>query len=267
MSWFTSHLVEPLYRLFYGRLPAPGGPVEADGTDDEADRPRGLVLVVDGVGGLDLCGTGLRFVAGAERLPCAIEVVRWGHGVGRWFADLTNVTNRDRQATLLAEAVRRFQANRPGDLVFLVGKSGGSGVVVKALEKLEPETVERVVLLAPALSPGYDLTGALRAVRREVVVFWSPLDVIILGAGTRLFGTIDRVRSVGAGMVGFVVPGPDDPDDEKIRQYAKLRQIRWRPRMASSGYLGGHFGPDNPRFLRKYVVPLLRAGDAEPARR
>ena len=36
--------------------------------------------------------------------------------------------------------------------------------MVKALELLDDQAVERVVLLAPALSPGYDLTGALRAV-------------------------------------------------------------------------------------------------------
>ena len=28
--------------------------------------------------------------------------------------------------------------------------------------------------------------------------------------------------------------------------------------MASTGYFGGHVGPDSPAFLRKYVVPLLR---------
>jgi hypothetical protein len=31
--------------------------------------------------------------------------------------------------------------------------------------------------------------------------------------------------------------------------------------MASTGYLGGHVGPDSPAFLRKYVVPLLRASE------
>ena len=62
-------------------------------------------------------------------------------------------------------------------------------------------------MLAPALSPTYDLSRALRAVRREMVVFWSPLDVIILGAGTRVFGTIDRVKTASAGLVGFRVPG------------------------------------------------------------
>ena len=45
-----------------------------------------------------------------------------------------------------------------------------------------------------ALSPTYDLSKAL-AGQREMVVFWSPLDLIVLGAGTRIFGTIDRVRT------------------------------------------------------------------------
>ncbi len=45
-------------------------------------------------------------------------------------------------------------------------------------------------------------------------------------------------------------------------QYAKLRQVRWVPRMAATGYLGGHVGPDSPVFLKNYVVPLLRTGPA-----
>jgi hypothetical protein len=223
-----------------------------------------LVLVADGVGGLDLCGTGLRYVIGAERLPYAVELFPWGHGFGRWYADLTDVVNRDQQARLVAETVQRYRADQPADPVFLVAKSGGAGVVVKALELLEDDSVERAVLLAPALSPGYDLTRALRAVRRELVVFWSPLDMVILGAGTWLFGTIDRVKTVGAGMVGFLVPVGDDPDPERVRQYAKLRQVRWHPGMVATFYFGGHVGPDCPLFLRKYVVPLLRALDDEP---
>ena len=144
--------------------------------------------------------------------------------------------------------------------MFLVGKSGGSGMVVRALERLPEDTVEAAVLLAPALSPGYDLTRALRAVRREMVVFWSPLDLIVLGLGTRVFGTIDRVNAVSAGLVGF--RRPEALDEPGKAQYAKLRQVRWRPIMARTGYLGGHVGPDSPAFLRRYVVPLLRVGDA-----
>ena len=255
MPSLTSLLVEPFYRLLYGRPNVrAGGPAAAP--------PSGLVLVIGGVGGLDLCEVGLRYVAGAERLPCAVEDFAWGHGFGRWFADLSDVDNHDQRARVLAEAIRRFRGDHPDEPVFLVAKSGGAGIAVKALEVLDEGSVERAVLLAPALSPGYDLAAALRAVRREIVVFWSPLDVVILGAGTRLFGTVDRVRTFGAGLVGFTMPGPDEPDAERRRQYAKLRQVRWRPGMAGFGYFGGHVGPDSPRFLRKCVVPLLRADDA-----
>jgi pimeloyl-ACP methyl ester carboxylesterase len=262
MAWFTTYLVEPLYRLIYG----PPIDLAASGRYGERPSAQGLVLVADGVGGLDLCGTALRYVLGAARAPYVIDLFPWGHGFGRWYADLTDVANRDSQAGLIAETVRRFRAAQPEDPVFLVAKSGGAGVVVRALEQLDDETVECVVLLAPALSPGYDLTRALRAVRRELVVFWSPLDMVVLGAGTRVFGTIDRVQSVGAGMVGFDVPRDDEreSDPERTRQYTKLRQVRWRPQMVSAGYFGGHVGPDSPRFLRKYVVPLLRAEEAVP---
>jgi pimeloyl-ACP methyl ester carboxylesterase len=220
---------------------------------------KGLLLVLGGVGGLDLCGFNMSRVARAARLPHVVERFTWGHGFGRWYADLTDAASGGRAGERAAGAIHQFRAEHPDEPVFVVAKSGGAGVAVWALERLEPESVERAVLLAPALSPRYDLTAALRAVRREMVVFWSPLDVVILGAGTRLFGTMDGVRGGGAGLVGFAVPGPAEPDSERRRQYAKLRQVPWRPRMAGLGHLGGHFGTDHPRFLRECIVPLLRA--------
>jgi hypothetical protein len=222
---------------------------------------RGLVLVADGVGGLDLCGTGLRYVMGALKIPYHVRVVSWGHGLGRWHADLTNAANRDLRAREIADAVMAYRGEHPAAAVFLVGKSGGTGLVVKALEHLPADAVEAAVLLSPALSPTYDLSRALQAVRREMVVFWSPLDVIVLGAGTRIFGTIDRIKTVSAGMVGFRPPAACHADHPA--RYRKLHQVRWRPKMAATGYLGGHVGPDNPAFLRKYVVPLLRIGHGE----
>lgn len=219
----------------------------------------GLVLLADGVGGLHLCALGLQYAAAWEDLPHEIRVLNWGHGPWRWYADLTNTANLNAQAAATAEEVEKFRAERPGAPVFLVGKSGGSGIVARALEALPAGAVEAAVLLAPALSPEYDLSRALRAVRGQVTAFTSPLDGIILGAGTRIFGTIDRVRTRAAGLVGFRVPGGLDADARA--QYAKLRQVRWRPSMARAGYFGGHLGVDHPAFLRRHVVPLLR-GDA-----
>jgi len=217
-----------------------------------------LAIVADGVGSFDVCGTGLRYVMGAEGFSHAVEVCPWGHGFGRWLADLTDVTNRDAKARSIAEIIKGFKTAWPDEPVYVVAKSAGSGVVVKALELLDQDTVERVILLAPALSPRYDLSSALHAVRHEMVVFWSPLDVFILGLGTLVFGTIDRVNTAGAGLVGFVVPPGVDRPGTECSAYSKLRQIRWRASMFTTGYLGGHFGPDSPVFLKKFVLPLLR---------
>ncbi len=99
-------------------------------------------------------------------------------------------------------------------------------------------------------------------------MFWSPLDVILLGAGTRLFGTIDRVRCPAAGRASFRTPGGLDGD--RAARYGKLRQVRWSPRMAPTGDLGdlgdlgGHVGPDSPAFLGRYVVPMLHGASTPP---
>jgi Serine aminopeptidase, S33 len=257
MEWFRSLVIDPVARLLHD--PAPREP--AIDQAEELQRRHGLVLVADGIGGFDLCGLALRSVMRAEGVPYAVDVFRWGHGLGRWHADLSDQVNRDTKAQLIAETIRRFKTDHPEAPAFLVGKSGGCGVVVKALELLDQQSMECVILLAPAVSPAYDLSRALCAVRREMVVFWSPLDIFILGAGTRIFGTIDRVRSVSSGLVGFRIPG-DGSERGGSPGYSKLRQVRWRPEMMATGYFGGHLGPDSPLFLRKYVVPLLRVEES-----
>jgi pimeloyl-ACP methyl ester carboxylesterase len=244
-----STLAKTLFRVVHGAPP----------DLSEGGAGCGLVLVADGVGGFDLCGTALRYAVSARKLPLAVRVIPWGHGFGAWHKDLTRTANRDAWGAKVAAEVLDFRERNPQAPVHLVGKSGGTGVIVKAMERLPETAVDSAILIAPALSPRYDLTRALEAVRKEMVVFWSPFDVIILGAGTRVFGTIDRVRSVSAGMVGFQLP--EVPTEARRRRYAKLRQVRWAPRMAWTGYLGGHLGPDNPAFLGRYVVPLLRGRD------
>jgi pimeloyl-ACP methyl ester carboxylesterase len=239
-----SKLLASLFRIWYGE---PSRVPEGSET--------ALVLVADGCGGVELCEMGMRQVMSEREGRCLVQPVRWGHGFGRWFADLSDVGNHQAQSRAIVEEVHAWLERYPGKPVFLVGKSGGTWIVVKALEDLPVGSIEAVVLLAPAISPDYDLSKALRAVSREMVAFWSPLDAIVLGVGTWLFKTADRVRTFSAGMVGFRPP-PGLDDDGRLL-YTKLNQVRWRPRMAKTGYLGGHIGPDSPAFLRKYVVPLL----------
>ena len=224
---------------------------------DTSDESFGLALVADGIGGLDLCATSLKIVAANDRRLPRVKTLSWGHGFGRWLADLTDRSHHEIMADEIARVVQSFRQAKPNEPVYLIGKSGGTGLVVWALERLPENSIETVVLLAPALSTGYDLSLAARAVRREIVVFWSPLDFVILGLGTRIFGTVDGVRAVAAGLRGFRLP-LNDPLVAK-----KLRQVRWHPEMARTGYLGGHIGPDLPGFLKRYVAPLLTAQKGE----
>src|SRR5947207_2649584 len=75
-----------------------------------------------------------------------------------------------------------------------------------AAEFLPPDSVERVVLLAPSVSAEYDLGPALACAREGIDVFHSGRDRAYLGLGVRLLGTADRHWSDAAGRVGFRVP-------------------------------------------------------------
>ncbi len=114
----------------------------------------------------------------------------------------------------------------------------------------------RIILISPAVSPGYDLRGALVATRREIVSFYSSLDRVILGLGTWQFGTVDRVRGPGAGLTGFTPPPDLDPADRALHR--RLVQIPWKPVMLLHGYAGLHSGNSLPLFMAFQVAPWLR---------
>src|SRR3954470_262778 len=134
MLLIYSTLLKAFYRARFGEPP-----------DLSSGRDcRGLVVVADGVGGLDLCGTALRYVMGSLKIPYIVKIVTWGHGLGRWHADLTNAANSNLRAREIADSLITFLEESPGIPVFLVGKSGGTGLVVKALEHLPDDAVEAV---------------------------------------------------------------------------------------------------------------------------
>ena len=234
--------LQHIYRAFLGPLP-PRPPHQP---------PSALVLVADGIAGLNFCSTSLQYAASWAGLDHHVQLVPWGHGFGRWFQDLTDTRRHAEQSALVAQTVREFRSQHPQTPVFLVGKSGGSGIMIRALEQLPDAQVHSAILLASALSPRYDLTPALRNVAHQIVSFYSPIDFILLGIGTTLFGSIDRRHTPSAGLIGFTPPDTADP-----AAYSRLRQIPWSLAMARTGHLGGHVGPDTPWFLRTHVVPLL----------
>jgi hypothetical protein len=226
------------------------------GAATEPERKPGVVFILGGVGGWDPLPRSCELALPLAKVPHKLCDFIWTHGWGRLFSDLQDTSHLIEKADELAALILQFKAAEPDRPVYLLAKSGGAGLALLAAERLPPATLERIILLSAAVSPGYDLRPALRATRGEVVSFWSRLDVLILGIGTHLFGTVDRIKGPGAGMMGFRAPA--DLDDEGRELYRRLVEIHWRPRMLLQGYLGLHSGNSFPLFLACEVAPWLR---------
>jgi hypothetical protein len=251
---------------------------------------NGVVYVVDGAGGSGFTPLVLR--RSLAHLPYEVRHFRWGTGYGRILSDLTNRENIRQKASELARSIAGYRAAVGNEdcRIYLVAKSAGTAVALWALTELAPNTVERAILLSPAVSPTFPLVDALRAVRTDLINFWSPNDLFFLGLGTSLFGTADGVFCKSAGLIGFALkngnsavsspvltsdglssggvasesvarsglPSAGVANDDVSKEYAKLRQIKWDPSMIKFLHLGTHSGNSMPPFVNKYIVPLLQ---------
>jgi len=216
--------------------------------------PVGMVVVVGGVGGLERLEVSLELAAKWRACPCEIQVFDWCHGKGRILRDLQDSRHHAHKIAELADRLRALKAAQPDRPLFLLARSGGTGLALAAAELLPPQTLERIILLAPAVAPTFDLRPALRATRREIVSFNSDLDWFVLGWGTWQFGTVDRQYTPSAGLGGFVVPA----EAETREQYQRLVQVRWTPALLRTGHTGGHAGTILPTFLASEVLPWLK---------
>jgi hypothetical protein len=158
-----------------------------------------------------------------------------------------------RQAAHVAEMIAKQLADDPGRRVVVTSHSGGGAIAVWAMEDLPAgDEVNDVLLLAPALSPDYDLTAALRHVKDHIYLFWSSGDGFIIGLGCRVCGTMDGKTTNAAGYVGFVRPPSGDAG-----QYAKLQQRAYDPNWMWLGNFGDHIGPMAQPFAAKVLAPLV----------
>lgn len=204
-----------------------------------------IIFTVDGVGGAGVMPLTMQYVVKVARANFDVRHFVWTHGFGRIVADIRDRKHMYDKGELLAKTI--LQLTESGRKVAIVAKSGGTGVALKALELLPANTVETVVLLAPAVSPQFNLTPALDAVRGKMYSFNSSYDLFWLGLCTSLVCTADGVKAVAAGCVGFA-----DPE-----KYEKLEEITWNALMLRSLHFGTHTGTSMYPFLSAYVLPLL----------
>jgi pimeloyl-ACP methyl ester carboxylesterase len=232
--------------------------VLAQETSREAgpSEQAGLVIVVGGVGGLDIIGPCAETALPRAGVKHEVREFVWTHGWGQIIKDLQDTRHQCQKAAELARIITTWLDNNPGRPVFLVGKSGGTGLVIMTAEMLPGNTLERIILLSAAVAPHHDLRRALRATRHEIVSFHSHLDQLWLNWGTSQFGTMDRYYGPSAGVHGFRVPA--DLDEEGGALYRRLVQVSYQARMLRCGHVGSHAGTSFPGFLSAEVAPWLR---------
>jgi pimeloyl-ACP methyl ester carboxylesterase len=249
------HVVSAFAVVVCAALEPDGHATRSGPPESSMSESKGIVYIVEGVGGFGVAPKVMQKILIESGVPHDIRQFHWSHGFGRWHADLTDDENLRRKGSALADAIMDVHVREIGRPVYLVARSGGTALVLRALAELPEQSVERVILLSAAVSPSYDLTPALRAVRMDVVSFWSPKDKLILGYGTSVFGTADGVQGDSAGLVGFQLPA--ESDETAIVEYKKLRQIEWDASMRKTYNFGTHVGTTMPLFVRHYVAPLV----------
>lgn len=231
------------------------------------DRMRnGYVIVLPGIEGYSALNVSIAKGLADGGVKAGIEIYDWtfGGSVLTAVANLRVESHHRSEARQIARKIIAYQEKHPGKPTFLVGHSGGGGVAVYTLEALPPSRqVTAAILLGPALSPDYDLRGALRHTQQGIYNFYSPYDVGFLKVGTSVMGTVDGQHGRAAGAVGFTLPWGLSQEDRQL--YASLlRQQPYNSKMADAGNPGTHTGWASRNFVAQWLAPLMNAQGEHP---
>ncbi len=226
-------------------LPAALGPLDGD-----------VLFMLGGVGGFQFAPLMIRRAIRSLKLSMGTVVCTWQFGlVGEIWTDLMWLRRNRVVAARIARRLLAFRRDHRSARIHLLGYSGGGGVAALVCAALRGRRIiDNLLLIAPALSPDYNLAPALAAVARGTA-FVSERDRMLLGLGTRLFGTIDRRHTPAAGMVGFNLP-PGASLEDRIA-YERFKQVRWSPAFNRLGVSGGHIGWLSEMFIGEVLLPLL----------
>lgn len=216
--------------------------------------PEGVVFSLDGSGCLREMGLDLTCAVAEAGLPLCVQPFAWSHGRGRVLSDLRHTAHHRSKGEELASLILAHRHAHPTGRIVVVAHSSGAAVVLAAAELLPECAIDRIILLAPAVSCRRDLGHALRVSREGIDSFHSHKDWI--SRCLLLTGTADGWGCSSAGRGGFE-PGT-------CEEYARLRQYPWQACMGDAGHTGGHYGCTRLEFLRTYVVPLLACDASQP---
>ncbi len=183
-----------------------------------------------------------------------VRVHPWKRPVYDVLGHLQDLETNRAEAVNVARMLGEYRRGHPAARIDLVGYSGGGGQALLVAEALADDVRPfNIVLVQPGVSPTWDLTTTLRKIDGQVINFCCATDWFILGAGTKVFGTIDRKKVAAAGKNGFdVAAAVPDP-----AQRERLVQRPWTREMLRRGHIGNHLSMMLYAWNREYVAPYL----------
>jgi pimeloyl-ACP methyl ester carboxylesterase len=225
---------------------------------------RGYTIILPGIEGRSYLNESIAFGLKDGGVPGGLEIYDWTvGGASTWLLNLRWTSHNEKEAARIALKIKNYQDMYPGRPVSIIGHSGGGGMAVLALEHLAPEhKIDSVILLAPALTPDYDLRKALTRTRSGIWNYYSKYDVGFLQVGTYTFGNMDGGHARAAGAVGFVKPWGMDRHGHEVYDRL-LHQQEFTPQMAESGHYGLHTTWAKRAFVSKWLAPIVRTSYTE----
>ena len=222
-------------------------------TSSSLPDSKDLVLLVPGAGGDGPWYSSLRdgLTDGGVDLP--VRKLSWGAPLPLYIVNLQNTSIHDRAEQKLAEQIIQWRQAHPDGRLILLGHSAGCGVILGTMARLDPNVhVDHVVLLAPSVSPTYNLHPAAEHVEHLIDVFHSDRDKLWLQWRSGNFGTYDNIKTTAAGNVGFDLRGLEEPLRDRISQHP------YNPDWQRLGNDGGHSGSLAREFVANIIAPLLK---------
>ena len=212
----------------------------------------GLILIIPGVEGGEWQLTWMKQGLREAAITDEIDVITWGVGPFGSLFNLMDIDGNRRRAAEYGRRIERHHSQHPDQPITLIGYSGGGGLAVMTVEALKNRDVlDRLILIAAAISPDYPVDKLVPKCRRGVVSFRSRHDWFTLGVGTRLFGTIDRKNVDSAGRVGFL------DDKGSLLCCDGLDQVDWCADWQKLGHGGGHVGWLSSAWARDVLAPQI----------
>jgi pimeloyl-ACP methyl ester carboxylesterase len=180
-----------------------------------------------------------------------LRVFGWGYSWPMFWFNMSSTPLHDVTERQLADQIVEWRKDHPHSHIVLIAHSAGAGVVVGALARLPgPTQVGPVILLAPALSPDFDLRPALKHTNL-IHVFYNPADEFWQGWGPTIFGTYDGVHSDAAGRISFSLAFLSPSEKARVIQHPY--QTDWN----NLGNHGGHFDWMAEPFVGIILKPLI----------